>query len=195
MIQTCFRFKIKQMGEIVEIIPPNVFTDYRGSLTRLYDKKVFENFETLLPQSWVQESIFYTAKKNTLRGIHVSLPPYQESKMIIAIKGITSWITVDVRKKSSMLGQWNATILSATTHNILCVGAGFAHGCISLTDDCELLIKTNQFFSEKHSTGIIWNDETLKIDWGLSDAEPIISEQHKNYQSFETFLKNHGGGL
>lgn len=187
-----FVFKSKKLDGILEI-EPEKYTDHRGSLIRIYDKKSFANFSSY-GITWVQESLVYTKKANTLRGLHVSLPPQRERKIITAIRGTMKWIALDLRKKKDTFGHWDITVLSAEKHNSLFVDVGFAHGCVSLTDDCEILIKADQFFSDVHSTGIIWNDPDLKIDWGIS-TPPIISEEHENYQSFKNFLKPHGGEL
>ena len=189
------RFKVRRtkLAGVLEITPEKL-GDHRGSLTRLYDRRVFECLNADL--NTAQENIFYTRKKNTMRGLHFSLPPWQESKMITAIRGVTQWVSVDLRKSSPTFGAWESVILLGVAHNSLIAGAGFAHGCLSLTDDCELLVKADQFFENVNSDGIIWDDPTLKVKWELKPGYLlVISEEHCKYPTFEEFLEKHGGKL
>ncbi|KKU60162.1 MAG: hypothetical protein UX81_C0003G0022 [Parcubacteria group bacterium GW2011_GWA2_47_12] len=167
-----------------------VFSDNRGSMERIYDKSIFESFTGF---DFVQDSLSYTKKKNTVRGFHVSLPPSQEGKIITAAHGKMLWVIVDIRKGSHTFGQWDMIVLSPEKRNMLCVTRGFAHGCLSLTDDACVSIKADNSFSDEHVTGIIWNDPTLKIDWPLNGAEPIISEAHRKLGTFADFVNKYGG--
>lgn len=164
--------------------------DERGFLTRLYDKKIFSDFG--VDADLVQQTLQISKKKNTLRGLHVSLPPSTEGKMLTVIKGEVFWVAVDVRKGSTTFGKWVSVILSGEKNNILFAEPGFAHGCLSLTDDAYLLANASNYFSDEHSSGIIWNDGDLNIDWPLED-EPVISKAHLEYGPFKDFVEKYGG--
>lgn len=179
----------KKFAGLFEIRPASL-KDHRGSLTRLYDRNTFDRFK--LDWKLAQESLFYTERKNTIRGLHFSLPPQQERKIVTAIRGVTQWVAVDLRRDSRTFGQWDDVILTGETRNSLCAEAGFAHGCLSLTDDCELLIKTNIPFESVRSGGIKWNDQALVIDWMLESQTPIIiSSEHNEYKTLKAFLNQH----
>ena len=165
--------------------------DERGYLVRLFDERLLAPFGVNL--HWLQESFVHTVRRHTLRGLHVSLPPAEEGKMITAIKGEVLWVVVDLRKASPTFGKWDRAALSGDRHNVLIAGRGFAHGCLSLTDNCDLLVKADNYFSEAHATGIIWNDLELQIDWGLGSALPVISPRDQSYQTFKEFLAQYGG--
>lgn len=168
----------------------DVFSDNRGSMERIYDKAFFDS---LMEHDIVQDSLSYTKKKNTVRGLYASLPPSQEGKILTATDGEVLWVIVDLRKGSHTFGKHDAILLSAKKRNMLCVTRGFAHGSISLTDDACVSIKADDYYNEDHSAGIIWNDPSLKIDWPLNGAEPIVSERHMGYGSFADFVKQYGG--
>ncbi len=179
--------KLKGIFEITS--SPHI--DERGYLVRLSDDEIFKNAG--LNTKWVQESCSYTNKKYTIRGLHVSLPPSLEGKTITAIKGKVMWVVLDVRKDSETFGQWDSIILSEELNNTLCAQSGFAHGCLSLKDNCYLLLRADSYFSEEHGTGIAWNDKNLNIDWKLNGIVPIISERDKQYQTFSKFKERYGG--
>ena len=178
----------KKIDGFVELVP-ETYEDERGFLAPLYNEKVFR--ELGFPTRWVEEGHHHTRRKYTLRGLHVSLPPFSESKLLRVTKGEMLWVAVDVRKDSKTFGAWDSVVLSETRRNLLLATPGFAHGCLSLTDSVDLVFKSDNNFSETHGTGIIWNDPDLNIDWNLGDAIPFVSERDTGYSSFAVFKSNH----
>ena len=59
---------------------------------------------------------------------------------------------------------------------MLFIPDGFAHGFVVLSDVAELMYKASGEYAPQADCGIIWNDETINIDWGI-DFEPILSEK------------------
>ena len=179
----------KKLSGIYEIISEPII-DNRGYLSRLFDENIASEFG--LNIHWCQESISYTIKKNTIRGLHVSLPPSIEGKTITAISGVMQWVVVDLRKNSENFGNWDSIIISQQSQNTLFVERGFAHGCLSLSDDCTLLIRADNYFHPDHGTGVFWGDDDLGIDWALK-GDPIISDRDHHYGSFKQFKEEIGG--
>lgn len=184
------RIEPRRLKGIFEITP-SPHLDARGYMVRLFDSEIFR--QAGLETTWVQESRSHTRWKHTLRGLHVSLPPVLEGKTITAIHGEVLWVVVDMRRGSETFGQWDAVVLSSERHNTLCAQRGFAHGCLSLTDECDLFLRADTSFSEQHGTGILWNDEELGIDWGLDGVEPLVSERDRLYPTFKKFRERYGG--
>lgn len=179
----------KKLPGIFEVIPGRIFDD-RGELIRLYDEETFKECG-IKPKKWKQISIVRSVKKNTLRGLHIQLPPMLEAKMILAARGRALWVVVDLRAGQT-LGQVDCTILSADKHNILITPKGFAHGCLSLKDNTEVIAYADAFYREALSTGVIWDDPDLAVEWRLNGSPPIISKRHRQYQTWKNFLEKHG---
>jgi len=179
--------KFKGMFEITPI--PHL--DSRGFLMRMYDQETFNRAG--IDRRWVQESWSHTQRSFTLRGLHVQLPPHTETKLISIVRGEMKWIVVDVRKGSDTFGQWDSVLLSSDQGNSLFVEAGFAHGCLSISDNCDLLIKSDTKFIEGKGTGIVWDDASLDINWGVGEMIPLMSERDRCYSDFESFRKEYGG--
>lgn len=183
----------KKIKGLIEILPETNI-DNRGFLVRVYDESFF--MENNLNTKWIQESHSHTDKKHTIRGLHIQLPPFSETKMIKAVKGKMLWIAVDLRKDSETFGKWDSAVISDEIKNVLYVPAGFANGCISLSDECDLIIKSDNVFSPDYGVGILWNDKELGIDWNTNNDmnnSVIISERDRNYPSFSDFKKKYGG--
>ena len=81
--------------------------------------------------------------------------------------------------------------ISQQNNNTLFVERGFAHGCLSLSDDCKLLIRADNYFHPDHGMGIFWGDDDLSIDWALKGT-PIISDRDHHYGSFRQFKEEIG---
>ncbi len=178
----------KELEGTYEIISEPIM-DNRGFINRLYDEKIFE--KACLNTNWVQLSQSHTEKRNTIRGIHFTLPPFTEAKLIRAVRGKVLWIVIDLRIESETFGQQESTVLTAKDTKSLYSARGFGHGMASLSDDCDLIICADNFFSQAHSTGIIWNDADLDIDWGLDGNPPIISEAHNQFGTFRAFKETY----
>lgn len=181
----------KRLDGMYEISAPENFTDKRGFMERVYDDRFFK--ELGISVSWKQQSLSYTATKNVVRGLNIQLAPFTEGKLITVITGEMFWVSVDLRKKSPTFGKWDSAVLSRQGVRALFVKPGFGHGCFSLTDNCYLLLNSDNYHSGEHSKGIAWNDKDLGIAWPLKQEAPMISDMHRAYQSFQSFVNTYGG--
>jgi dTDP-4-dehydrorhamnose 3,5-epimerase len=184
------RLQERKLSGVYEITS-TAHEDFRGFMVRKVDLDTLKDWG--LERHWVQESLSHTKKVHTVRGLHVQLPPYEEAKMISIVRGTSKWVVVDLRLDSDTFGQWDSVILSQELHNSLYVEQGFAHGCVSLSDGVDLLIHSDQRFTESHGTGIAWDDPDLGVDWGIGDAAVTISDRDGDYPSFNSFLENYRG--
>lgn len=112
-----------------------------------------------------------------LRGLHYQLPPKAQGKLVRVVQ--VDDVAVDIRKDSPTYGQWVAEILSAENKKQLWIPPGFAHGFLTLSEAAEFLYKTTDYWSPEHERAIIWNDETLNINWPLSGAQPTLAAKDK----------------
>jgi len=181
--------KEKKLKGFKEIILES-YKDNRGFLASLYDQKNF--LEKGLNTNWTQTFHSHTEKLNTIRGLYGQLPPFSEAKLIKAINGEMLWVVVDLRKGSETFGQWDSIVLSSELGNMAYVEKGFANGCLSLTDNVDLIINTDNSFSYEYGFGIKWNDSTLNINWPVKDSI-IISDKDSNYPTFNNFKERYGG--
>jgi dTDP-4-dehydrorhamnose 3,5-epimerase len=185
------KLKPRHVEGVFEITSPPIYEDDRGGLERLYDAAIFE--EKGLRPSWIQQSVSRTRAKNVLRGLHLQRPPYSEAKLVSILTGRMFWVVVDIRRGSSTFGKWEAFVLSRGGVNGFFAPRGFAHGCLSLTGDCTLVINADNYYSREYGAGIIWNDGELGIDWPLGGVDPILSPEHGSYPGFSEFKSRYGG--
>ena len=79
---------------------------------------------------------------------------------------------------------WFGVKLSSYNGNILWVPPGCAHGFVVLTNSADFLYKTTEYWFPEYEKCILWNDETLNINWFIK-GKPILAEKDKTGTSLE----------
>jgi len=161
--------------------------DTRGFFMRTFDDKIFN--AAGLNFNWVQENHSRTLRKGTIRGLHFQLPPYSETKLIRCLRGKILDVFVDLRKNSPTFGQWDSVELTEDKFNMILIPRSFAHGFKTLTDNCEVVYKVDNYYSKENECGIIWNDSELNINWNT--GVPILSDKDKSNMSFKDFVNKY----
>ena len=175
------------------VIEPKVFGDERGFFMETYNKKSFEELE--LTMDFVQDN-HSKSKKGVLRGLHFQTK-HTQGKLVCVIKGSVYDVAVDLRKGSKTFGKWYAVKLSSENKLMFYIPEGFAHGFLTLEDETEFTYKCTDLYAPEYDSGILWNDETINIDWkfeefGINPDELTISEKDKVQQKFDK-TKNYFG--
>jgi len=158
-------------------------TDARGYFMRFYNREIFaaRGLQTV----WEQESVSFNKKKNTLRGLHFQLPPFNETKIVRVASGAIFDVFVDLRKNSETYGEWDAIELSAENDTAVYIPKGFAHGFKTLADDTLVEYKIDAGYDSDAASGIRWNDPTLAVEWNTEN--PIVSERDEKLPFFADF--------
>ena len=167
-----FEFE-KQKIEDVILIKPKVFGDNRGFFFESYKKSEFAANGITVEFNQDNHS---KSTAHVLRGLHFQKPPYGQAKLVRCIRGRIYDVAVDIRPDSETFGKYVKVELSEENKHMLFIPDGFAHGFVVLSDVAELMYKASGEYAPQADCGIIWNDETINIDWGI-DFEPILSEK------------------
>lgn len=167
----------------VKLIEPHIFGDERGFFFESFNQSQFDEVVGRHVE-FVQDNHSRT-KKNVLRGLHYQLMPFAQGKLVRVAHGEVFDVAVDIRKSSPTFKQWVGAHLSSENKHQLWVPEGFAHGFLVLTDSAEFLYKTTNYYSPDHERSIIWNDETLDIDWPLlGSSPPLLSSKDQEAPTF-----------
>ncbi len=152
----------------VLLIEPQVFGDDRGFFYESFNQN---KFEAALGHkiNFVQDNHSKSVKA-VLRGLHYQLTPNAQGKLVRVIQGEVFDVAVDLRQSSATFGKWVGEIISSENKKQLWIPEGFAHGFLTLSDTAEFLYKTTDFYSKDHEQAIMWNDETIRIDWPMKEV-------------------------
>jgi dTDP-4-dehydrorhamnose 3,5-epimerase len=151
---------------------PRIFGDPRGAFFESFSARTMAGLG--LPHlDWVQDNQS-SSKAGTLRGLHFQRPPHAQAKLVRVAQGRALDVVVDIRRDSPTFGQHAKVELSAALGNVFFVPTGFAHGFVALEDDTLFLYKCSDYYTPAAEGGLLWNDPTLGIDWGIS-GEALIS--------------------
>jgi dTDP-4-dehydrorhamnose 3,5-epimerase len=117
-----------------------------------------------------QCNISFNRHKGTLRGMHFSVEPGAEAKLVRCTRGAIWDVIVDLRPDSPTYLGHVGIELSAENHRALYVPVGFAHGFQTLTDDAEIFYQMSEFYMAGVQRGYRFDDPAFGIAWPLEVA-------------------------
>lgn len=165
-------FRHLAIPELIEVVPPR-YGDDRGFFSEVWKRSDFEAEGIHI--DWIQDNHSRSAAAGTVRGLHFQAPPFAQAKLIRVLRGAILDVAVDIRTGSPSYGEWVALTLSAEAGNQMFVPAGFAHGFMTLTPDCEVAYKVDMAYAPEHEAAIMWNDPAIGIDWPDLGTTPALS--------------------
>lgn len=169
-------FEFEKLGiDGVILVKPKVFGDNRGFFMENYKKSEF--FQNGIDTEFVQDN-HSSSTRGVLRGLHYQVSPKAQAKLVRCVKGKIYDFAVDIRPNSKTFGKWLRVELTEENKNMLFIPRGFAHGFVVLSDEAEIIYKSDNEYSFEHDRGLLWCDKDINIDWGI-DFEPILSEKDK----------------
>jgi dTDP-4-dehydrorhamnose 3,5-epimerase len=161
------------------LIEPEAHSDDRGHFARTFCAREFA--ERGLDATVAQTSVSYNRARGTVRGMHWSVAPAAEAKMVRVTRGAIHDVVVDLRDGGGMRSL--EIELSAVGGVQLYIPAGCAHGFQTLADDTEVAYQMNVFFDPACARGARWDDPALSVNWPLPVA--AISEKDLAWPAYE----------
>jgi dTDP-4-dehydrorhamnose 3,5-epimerase len=155
--------------------------DERGFFARTFCETEFA--AAGLPTRFVQQNTSFSRSRGTLRGLHYQLAPAREAKLARCTRGALWDIGLDLRSDSPTFGHWYAAELTAENRVALLIPEGFAHGFVTLSDDCEIVYSVSSPYTPALERGIRWDDPQFAIEWPLSPR--IVSDRDRGHPDFD----------
>lgn len=162
------------------IVDPERRADDRGWFARLYCEREFAQHG--LPVRVAQTNMSLTRRKGTLRGMHFQAAPYAEDKLVRCVQGAIWDAIVDLRPDSPTYCRWIGVELSEANGRALLVPKGFAHGFVTLTDDCAVTYQVSEFYTPSAERGMRWNDPVADIRWPVPVVD--MSDKDRNWPDY-----------
>ncbi len=170
------------------LIKPKVFGDERGYFLESFNKKRFEEvvgYEVNFIQDNESKSSY-----GVLRGLHFQKPPFNQAKLVRVIEGKVLDVAVDLRADSPTFGQHQSVILSSEDKHQYFIPRGFAHGFLVLSETVIFAYKVDNDYAPTHDDGIIFNSESLGIDWNIPTSDILLSQKDRQLSTFDIYKKN-----
>ncbi|WP_193335481.1 dTDP-4-dehydrorhamnose 3,5-epimerase [Devosia beringensis] len=149
-----------QDAKLIDIEPR---ADDRGMFARTMCRDEF--LAHGIDVTFVQQNMSISAKKGTLRGMHLQLEPYGEDKFIRCVKGAIHDIIIDMRPHSPTYRRHEGFELTARNFRELFVPRGFAHGFLTLSDDAEVSYLVSSPYHPGAEIGLRYDDPALALHW------------------------------
>jgi len=166
----------------VLIVAPDVFTDARGVFAVAWkpDEFAARGLDTRISQG----SLAQTHQRGSIRGLHFQAAPFEETKIIRAVKGGVFDVAVDLRRDSPTYLQWVGAELTAGNRRIMYIPAGCAHGYQTLEDETEVFYFVSAPYSPPHQRGVRWDDPAFGVEWPLGPPT-AIHERDATYPDYQ----------
>jgi dTDP-4-dehydrorhamnose 3,5-epimerase len=161
---------------VVEIIREPII-DKRGLFERVYCDESLNDYVSSNKIMQINHSI--SVKKGSIRGMHMQLGEYAETKIISCLAGTVFDVALDLRKNSTTFLEWVSITLSPEAHNSILIPRGVAHGFQTLAENSELLYFHTANYSPNHEFGVSYQEPKAQISWPLTPTE--ISERDKSF--------------
>jgi dTDP-4-dehydrorhamnose 3,5-epimerase len=165
------------------LIEPKVFKDARGYFFETFNQ---QKFNEAIGQNiqFVQDNESMSSK-GVLRGLHYQKGEFSQAKLVRVVKGSVLDVVVDIRQHSPTFGKHYSVVLSEDNKKQLFIPKGFAHGFLVLEDHTIFSYKCDNLYHKPSERGIIYNDPTLNIDWGINTDVLILSDKDQLLPNFE----------
>lgn len=163
-------------------VAPERHSDDRGFFARTWC--VDEFADAGINPEFVQASVSYNERANTLRGMHFQREPHGETKLIGCIAGAIHDVLLDLRPDSDTYLHWEAFELSAENGLQIFAPPGLAHGFQTLVDRSVVSYHIDTFYQPDHSAGVRWDDQAFGISWPEA-AERIMSDKDRAWPDYD----------
>jgi dTDP-4-dehydrorhamnose 3,5-epimerase len=167
------RFVETEIAGVIRIeIDP--IRDDRGYFARAWGREEF--VAAGLDVDWVAANIGHNPLAGTLRGMHLQLAPYAETKLVRCSRGRVQDVAVDLRPDSPTFRRWVSAELTADGGEMFYIGPGCAHGYLTLEPGSDIFYLTSAPYDRASAIGVRHDDPAIGIAWEapikiVSDAD------------------------
>ncbi len=164
------------------VLNHKVFPDERGIFREWFKSKeiltIDKNFS-------VQQANYSKSKKWVIRGMHYSLAPKGQAKVVTCASGAIIDVLIDLRTDSTTYLNIEYIELTEDSGKVIYIPSGIGHGFLVKSDFASIVYLTSSGYSPEHEKAICPTDPDLGIDWPLPLGEvAIISKADKESQKF-----------
>lgn len=151
-----------------------VFPDERGLFREWFKademSSIDENFS-------VQQANYSKSKKSVIRGIHYSIAPQGQSKVVTCVSGSITDVLIDLRFGSPTYLKVEQVQLSDDSGDVVYVPTGVGHGFIVESEVASVAYLTSSKYAPDFEKAICPTDPALGITWPIQQGQVGIISQ------------------
>ena len=159
--------------------------DLRGSFSELFVRDELETIVgSLLPFEQINKS---TSKEGVIRGIHFSIKPHDQKKLIRCDSGEIFDVVVDLRFESPTFKQYRTFNLSADKNELIYIESGMGHSFMALKDNSSVIYATTAKYNKDLEYSINLFDNDIGIEW--PKGKHLLSSRDQEAPSLADYFK------
>jgi dTDP-4-dehydrorhamnose 3,5-epimerase len=166
------------------VLESPVWSDDRGSFREWFKD---EDFQAAGVTFHARQSNLSISKKNVVRGLHYSMAPEGQAKVVTCAHGELDDVIVDIRVGSPTFGQHEVVHLAAGEERSVYVPVGVAHGFCVTSETGALTYLLSSPFNAPFELEINPFDAELNVGWTI-DGEAIVSPKDAGAPTFRERL-------
>jgi dTDP-4-dehydrorhamnose 3,5-epimerase len=155
------------------VLESSVWEDDRGFFREWFKRGDLETAGVDFP---IQQANLSMSKRNVVRGLHYSLAPEGQAKLVTCAYGELDDVLVDVRMGSAAYGRVEIVHLSADEERSVLIPTGVAHGFCVTSEIGALTYLLSSPFNAAMELEVNPFDKVLNIPWPLT-GDAITSEK------------------
>jgi dTDP-4-dehydrorhamnose 3,5-epimerase len=153
------------------VLESPVWGDDRGSFREWFKD---EDFVEAGIDFRAEQANLSISKRNVVRGLHYSMAPQGQAKVVTCAHGTLDDVIVDIRVGSPTYGQCEVVHLAAGEERSVYVPVGVAHGFCVTSDVGALVYLLSSPFNAPLELEINPFDEEINVPWATS-GEAVVS--------------------
>ena len=167
------------------LVTPRVFEDSRGRFSEVFNEREFQR-RTGVDFRVVQVNRSDSVQINTIRGMHLQVPPEAQSKLLRVERGRILDCVVDIRRGSPTYLGSVVVELSDEDATQLFIPKGFLHGFRTMEPNTHVIYNVDAHYSPETERSVRFDDPDLDIDWQLVGGEALhLSDKDRDAKSFK----------
>ena len=175
----------KSCFDSVKFVENKVNVDNRGFLFENFSLKILDSLKNWEDFTVRQQNIVFS-KKYAIRGMHRTMPGYNQRKIITCLDGAINDILWDTCTKSSTFGQFRSFALDSVNHATLFIPSCMAHGFQTLSNYSLVSYLLDREYSVSHEISISPLDSKIIDVW----KKPyLLSEKDLSAPKLDFFLE------
>jgi dTDP-4-dehydrorhamnose 3,5-epimerase len=153
------------------ILTHKVFPDERGNFREWFKAEEISSIDSGFS---VQQANYSKSKQWVIRGIHYSLAPEGQSKVVTCASGEVIDVLVDLRLNSPTYLKVEYIELKEDSGSVVYIPSGVGHGFIVQSESAAVVYLTSSGYSPEHEKAICPTDPELGITWPLPAGQPGV---------------------